>query len=64
MRDGLEDAAPRKGVEIARGNVLSVIAWWLDPKCPVCDGRKWVVAPGTSRLSNLTCRAPEVWRYQ
>lgn len=46
VRDCLEDAAPRKGIEFARGKVLSVIAWWLDPKCPACDGRRCLVAPG------------------
>lgn len=54
-RDGLEEAARLKGVENARGKVLSVLAWWLDPVCPVCSGRKYTTMRGTNRLSNRFC---------
>jgi hypothetical protein len=54
-RDGLTEAAWLKGVDNARGKVLSVLAWWLDPVCPVCNGRRYKTMPGTARLSNRIC---------
>lgn len=54
-RDGLEEATKMKSIENARSKVLSVLAWWLDPVCPVCSGRKYTTMPGTNRLSNRLC---------
>ncbi|MDQ0040837.1 hypothetical protein [Variovorax boronicumulans] len=58
-RDGLEEAAKLKGIENTRAKVLSVLAWWLDPVCPICSGRKYTTASGTNRLSNRVCPQPE-----
>lgn len=58
-RDGLAEAAAAKGVENAKGKVLSVLAWWLDHQCPVCSGRRYTTVPGTNRLSSRLCPAPK-----
>lgn len=58
-RDGLAEAAALKGVENARGKVLSVLAWWLDHQCPVCNGRRYTTMPGTNRLSSRMCPPPQ-----
>lgn len=55
--EGLEEAAKLKGIENAKAKVLSVLAWWLDPVCPVCSGRRYTTIPGTNRLSNRLCPA-------
>lgn len=33
----------------------SVVAHWLSPTCPSCEGRKYLVTPGTPHLSTHTC---------
>src|SRR5574337_1182992 len=32
-----------------------VLAWWLDPVCRVCSGRRWRLVPGTPSLSGALC---------
>lgn len=33
------------------------LRWVLCPVCPTCRGRKWLVAPGTGRLTDEACPA-------
>ncbi|MFM9926912.1 hypothetical protein VLK31_28275 [Variovorax sp. H27-G14] len=56
-RKGLAEAAAAKGMENAEAKALSVLAWWLDSVCPVCNGRRYTTIPGTNRLSNRLCPA-------
>ncbi len=53
--------------------VAAVLEWWLNPACPVCDGRKERTAQGTGRLSGRLCKpcrgtgerdAPHGWKGQ
>lgn len=38
------------------GVLLDVLGWYLDRRCPGCNGTKWEVVPGTSRHGNKACR--------
>ena len=42
----------------AKVKIGPVIRYWLDQTCPRCNGRRFQVLPGTSRLSNKTCPPP------
>jgi hypothetical protein len=35
--------------------VAQVLQWWLDPRCPVCQGRRQRVIAGTGRTGSKNC---------
>lgn len=39
----------------AQDKISAVIRYWLHQACPKCDGLKFLVLPGTARLSNKMC---------
>lgn len=41
----------------AEKHVAEIIAWWLDHRCPICEGRAKEQIPGTPSLSHKDCRA-------
>jgi hypothetical protein len=42
----------------ARPKVGAVIRYWIQERCPRCDGLKFLVAEGTARLSKTMCPPP------
>lgn len=41
---------------VLRQIATEVLIWWLDHQCPVCNGTKYELVPGTNRQSNRPCR--------
>jgi hypothetical protein len=46
----------RVGMSGGQHKVAEILSWWLDPTCPVCDGRKWELIDGTKRHSGKACK--------
>lgn len=55
VRDGLTHHAEELGIENAAHVAASVLMWWLNPLCPVCQGRKLKVIAGTGRTGSKNC---------
>lgn len=45
----------RGGISGGRYKVAAILAFWLDPTCPTCEGRRWQLVPGTARHSGKAC---------
>lgn len=45
-----------RGVEDPDAVLLDVLGFYLDRRCPACNGTKWEVVPGTHRHGNKACR--------
>lgn len=57
VRHGLVLWARREGISDADRHVAEVVSWWLDHRCPICQGRAKEAIPGTPSLSHKDCRA-------
>jgi hypothetical protein len=59
--ESLSELAVRYGkaenVNEAREALARVIPFWLDDTCHECDGRGYMVVPGTPMLSDKACKA-------
>lgn len=42
----------------AEHKIGAIVRYWLDQTCPKCDGLKFLVQPGTARLSKNICPRP------
>lgn len=45
----------KRGVEDAEAAGVEIVRWWLHQICHVCQGRKFQVIEGTSRVSDKAC---------
>lgn len=57
VRLELVDWARREDMKDPEVRVSQVLSWWLDHRCPVCEGRAKEVIPGTPSLSHRDCQA-------
>ena len=48
--------AMRWRFEDAETKAAAIIRWWLNQKCPICNGTKLQVVEGTGRLSGKLCK--------
>ena len=59
--ESLSELAVRYGkaenIAEARESLARVIPFWLDDTCHECDGRGYMVVPGTPMLSDKACKA-------
>lgn len=55
VRDMLMSWGSCKGIESAGVKAASVVAWWLNHTCPMCNGGGYELVIGTNRQSNRLC---------
>lgn len=55
VREGLLFEARSQGWEDDIHLVAAVLLWWLHKVCPVCNGAKFKIVPGTGRTSSKPC---------
>jgi len=55
VRDMLMSWGSCQGIESAGVKAASVIAWWLNHTCPMCNGGGYELVLGTNRQSNRLC---------
>ncbi len=57
VREHLTHQAAAWGCDNPRNVAASVLRWWLDRKCPTCNGTKFEVIAGTGRQSGKVCKS-------
>jgi hypothetical protein len=57
VRDGMLARARDDGWDVNAQAVAEVLLWWLNPKCPTCQGHKEDVVIGTGRTNGRVCHA-------
>lgn len=55
--EGITGGVWQREQHTVEDKVAQVLTWWLHHTCPMCDGQKWELIPGTRHCSNRTCKA-------